>query len=52
MMTDQAYITAYQALIAQYFDNQASMDQHLNAVQELKDKYLESRPAAKLPVVP
>ena len=52
MMTDKAYITAYQALINQYFSNQASMEEHLVAVQALKDKYLEARTGAELPVVP
>jgi hypothetical protein len=52
MMTDQAYIAAYQALVAQYSSNQASMSEHLTAVQALKDKYLKGRIGAKLPVVP
>ena len=53
MMTDKAYVAEYQSLIAQYFDNQASMDEHLNAVQALKDKYLQARPGGTaLPVVP
>jgi hypothetical protein len=53
MMTEKAYVAAYQSLIAQYFDNQASMDEHLNAVQALKDEYLGSRPGGtELPTVP
>jgi hypothetical protein len=52
MMTDQAYIAAYQALIAQYSNNQASMSEHLTAVQALKDRYLKARTDGKLPVVP
>ena len=51
-MTDSAYIAAYQALIDKYFGNQASMEEHLAAVQTLKDRYLESKPGAELPVVP
>jgi hypothetical protein len=51
-MTDQAYIAAYQVLIGQYFNNQASMEEHLAAVQKLKDTYLEARAGAELPVVP
>jgi hypothetical protein len=52
-MTDPAYITAYQALLNQYFDNQASMEEHLTAVQLLKDRYyLEAKAGARLPVVP
>ena len=52
MMTDQAYIAAYQALIEQYFGQQATMEEHLLAVQVLKDGYLENRAGAELPVVP
>ena len=52
MMTDKAYIAAYQALIEKYFSNQASMEEHLVAVQALKDGYLENRAGAALPVVP
>jgi hypothetical protein len=52
-MTDPAYITAYQALINQYFNNQASMEEHLTAVQLLKDRYYrEAKAGAELPVVP
>jgi hypothetical protein len=52
-VTDPAYITAYQALINQYFNNQASMEEHLTAVQLLKDRYyLEAKAGAELPVVP
>jgi hypothetical protein len=52
-MTDPAYITAYQALINQYFNNQASMEDHLTAVQLLKDRYYrEAKAGAALPVVP
>jgi hypothetical protein len=53
MMTDQAYITAYRALIDKYFNNQASMEEHLVAVQALKDQYRFARKAsAPLPEVP
>ena len=51
-MTDSAYISAYQALINRYFSNEASMEEHLTSVQTLKDRYLEARPGAELPVVP
>jgi hypothetical protein len=51
-MTDSAYVTAYQALINQYFSNQASMEEHLTSVQALKDRYLKAKPGAELPVVP
>ena len=52
MMTDQAYIAAYQALMERYYNNQASMEEHLVAVQALKDKYLKARAGAELPAVP
>jgi len=52
MMTDKAYVAAYRTLIDQYFNNQASMEEHLVAVQALKDQYLVARPSAKLPAVP
>jgi hypothetical protein len=52
-MSDPAYITAYQALINQYFSHQASMEEHLTAMQLLKDRYyLEAKAGAQLPVVP
>lgn len=52
-MTDPAYVAAYRALINQYFDNRASMEEHLTAVQALKDRYrLEAKTGAELPVVP
>jgi hypothetical protein len=52
-MTNPAYITAYQALISQYLDNQTNMEDHLVAVQVLKDRYYrEAKPGAVLPVMP
>jgi hypothetical protein len=52
-MTDPAYITAYQALINLYFSHQASMEEHLTAMQLLKDRYYrEGKAGAQLPVVP
>jgi hypothetical protein len=52
-MSDPAYITAYQALINQYFSHQASMEEHLTAMQLLKDRYYrEGKAGAQLPVVP
>jgi len=52
MMTDEAYIAAYQKLSSQYQNNQSSMGDHLAAVQKLKDQYLKGRNSAALPVVP
>jgi hypothetical protein len=52
-MTDQAYIAAYQALIDHYFNNQASMEEHLTAVQKLKDRFhREAKAGVELPAVP
>jgi hypothetical protein len=52
-MTNPAYIAAYQALITKYLDSQASMDEHLTAVQALKDRfYREAKVGAVLPVMP
>ena len=52
MMTDEAYITAYQKLASQYHNNQTSMGDYLAAVQKLKDQYLNGRTSVALPVVP
>ncbi len=52
MMTDEAYITAYQKLASQYYNNQTSMGDYLAAVQRLKEQYLKGRSSTALPVVP
>ncbi len=52
MMTDAAYITAYQKLASQYHNNQSSMEDYLAAVQSLKEQYLKGRSNAALPIVP
>ncbi len=52
MMTDTAYITAYQKLASQYHNNQSSMGDYLAAVQALKEQYLKGRSSAALPIVP
>ena len=52
MMTDEAYIAAYQKLSGQYSNNQTSMSDYLAAVQKLKDQYLKGRTGAALPAVP
>ena len=52
MMTDEAYIAAYQKLSTQYDNNQTSRGGHPAAVQKLKDQYLKGRNSAALPVVP
>ena len=52
MMTDAAYIAAYQKLNREYADNQSSMEDYLTAVEKLKAEYLKGRTGAALPVVP
>lgn len=53
MMTDQAYIAAYQKLSDQYNDNQSSMEDYLAAMEKLKATYRKGRKdATVLPVVP
>jgi hypothetical protein len=52
MMTDEAYISAYQKLANQYSNNQSSMGDYLAAVQQLKERYLKGRTGTALPVVP
>lgn len=52
MMTDEAYITAYRKLASQYDNNQTSMGEYLNAVQKLKEQYLEGKSNTALPTVP
>jgi hypothetical protein len=52
MMTDEAYIAAYQKLSNQYHNNQTSMGDYLAAVQKLKEQYLKGRSSAALPATP
>jgi hypothetical protein len=52
MMTDEAYIAAYQKLTREYQDNQLSMEDYLTAVEKLKAEYLKGKTGAALPVVP
>ena len=52
MMTDEAYITAYQKIASQYQNNQTSMEDYLAAMQKLKEQYLKGRSSAALPAVP
>ena len=52
MVTELAYIAAYRSLIDQYFDQRATMEEHLVAVQALKDEYLKGRASSELPAVP
>ena len=52
MMTDEAYIAAYQKLTREYQDNRSSMEEYLTALERLKAEYLKGRAGAVLPVVP
>lgn len=52
LMTDEAYVAAYQKLSDQYENNQSTMEDYLNAIQRLKDQYLKGRTGVPLPVVP
>jgi hypothetical protein len=52
MMTDQAYIAAYQNLNREYKDNRLSMEEYLTAIEKLKADYLKGKTGAALPVVP
>jgi hypothetical protein len=52
MMTNEAYIAAYQKLTREYQDNRSSMEDYLTALEKLKAEYLKGRAGAALPVVP
>ena len=52
MMTDEAYIAAYQKLSNQYGNNQSSMGDYLAAIQKLKEQYLKGKSSTALPAVP
>jgi len=51
-MTNQAYIEAYQKLTSEYDNNQLSMEEYLEAVRKLKERYLKGRTGIALPPVP
>jgi len=52
IMTNQAYIEAYQKLTSEYDNNQLSMEEYLEAVRKLKEQYLKGRTGIALPPVP
>lgn len=52
MMTDQAYIAAYQKLSGQFNDNQSSMEDYLSGIEKLKAQYVAGRTDAVPPIVP
>ena len=51
-MTDEAYLGACRKLASPHDNNQTSMGDYPNAVQKLKEQYLEGTSKAALPVVP
>jgi hypothetical protein len=52
MMTDEAYVAAYQKLTREYQDNRLSMEEYLTAVERLKAEYFKGKTGTALPVVP
>ncbi len=51
-MTDQDYIAAYQKIAGKYENNQSTMEDYLEAMRKLKEKFLKETPGAALPAVP
>lgn len=51
-MTDPEYLAAYKKIADKYENNQSSMEDYLEAMRKLKEKYLKDRAGAALPVVP
>jgi hypothetical protein len=51
-MTDQEYVASYQKIAGKYENNQSSMEDYLEAMRKLKEKYLTGKTGATLPVVP
>lgn len=51
-MTDQDYIAAYQKIAGKYENNQSTMEDYLEAMKKLKEKFLKDSTAGVLPVVP
>lgn len=49
-MTDQEYLAAYQKIAGKYENNQSTMEDYLEAMRKLKEKYLKEKPGASLPV--
>jgi hypothetical protein len=52
IMNEQEYITAYQKIAGKYENNQSTMEDYLEAMKKLKEKYLKEKTGATLPVVP
>jgi len=51
-MTEQDYITAYQKIAGKYENNQSTMEDYLEAMRKLKEKFLKDKPGTALPAVP
>lgn len=51
-MTDPEYIAAYQKIAGKYENNQSSMEDYLEAIKKLKEKYLKDHAGGTLPTVP
>lgn len=51
-MTDPEYLAAYKKIADKYENNQSSMEDYLEAMKKLKEKYLKDRVGAALPVIP
>jgi len=52
LMTDQDYIAAYQKIAGKYENNQSTMEDYLEAMKKLKEKFLKDKPGTTLPAVP
>jgi hypothetical protein len=52
IMNEQEYIAAYQKIAGKYENNQSTMEDYLEAMKKLKEKYLKEKTGATLPVVP
>jgi hypothetical protein len=51
-MTDQDYIAAYQKIAGKYENNQSTMEDYLEAIKKLKEKFFKDNAAGILPNVP
>lgn len=51
-MTDQEYIASYQKIAGKYENNQSTMEDYLEAMKKLKEKFLRDKPGMALPAVP
>ena len=51
-MTDQDYIAAYQKIAGKYENNQSTMEDYLEAMKKLKEKFLKDKPDTAFPAMP